>query len=134
MNNEKSAISILLRQLSELLDSLDESDFSKIGDGRLELTLSQVRLPKKEKPQIQGTQEPIDDLPNIKRRLSEFTSREEAEKYLSANSPRKSDLVSLAKEMNIPIHAADTGDKIRDKIIDATVGYRLRSQAIRGNT
>lgn len=134
MIRDKQVLSLLLRQLSEVVDTLDESDFEKIVDGRLELTLSQTRSQKKDKPRSQDASGHADGFSKIRERLSTFSSRDDAERYLSENVQKKADLVLLARDMEIPIHSTDTGEKIRDKIVDSTVGYKLRSQAIRGES
>lgn len=134
MIRDRHIFPLLLRQLAELVESLDDSDCDKIADGRLELTLSQTRVQKKEKFKLQDAPAASEEFSKVRDKLSAFSSRDDAERYLSENVQKKSDLILVAREMAIPVHSSDTGDKIRDKIVEATVGYRLRSQAIRGDS
>lgn len=134
MIRDTHVLALLLRQLAEVVEALDEADLGKIADGRLELTLSQTRSQKKEKARLPDSPSVSDSFSKVREKLSTFSSRDDAEMYLVENVQKKSDLTALAREIEIPIHSSDTGEKIRDKIIEATVGYRLRSQAIRGDS
>lgn len=48
-------------------------------------------------------------------------------------APTKTDLVNLARHLDLPVSKRDTVEQLSDRIVDTTIGYRLRSAAIRGN-
>lgn len=66
------------------------------------------------------------------KRFSEFSSRESLHRYLQKEYPEKLSIANLARSISVPVTKADNYESLIDKIIDATVGYRLRSKAIRG--
>ncbi len=65
-------------------------------------------------------------------KLEKFESREELGLYLKTRYPRKSDVESVARGLEISISKTSNYEEIVDKIIDASIGYKLRSRAIRG--
>lgn len=66
------------------------------------------------------------------KRFSEFPSREALQEHLEKEFPEKLAIANLARSISVPVTKADNYETLSDKIVDATVGYRLRSKAIRG--
>lgn len=75
-------------------------------------------------------------LQNISYKLEEFNDLEEANKYLLSESTllTKSDLLKLAKLLNVYIEKETSNDSISRKIVDSVVGAKLRSFALRGKS
>ena len=48
--------------------------------------------------------------------------------------PSKKVLEVIARKLDIPITRQDKIEDLRDKIVEATVGAKIRSQAIQGTT
>ncbi|NSX33193.1 hypothetical protein HTK96_07405 [Brevundimonas vesicularis] len=69
----------------------------------------------------------------LREKFSRFENREELQRFLSSSYPRKSDIEPLLRSLRVPVIKTDAYEAMVDKIVDATVGYRLRSQAIRGS-
>ena len=67
---------------------------------------------------------------NIINRLKSYNTREEGESYLLSLDLKRKDLEAVAKALDLPYSKKDTIVKIREKIIEGTIGYRLRSNAI----
>jgi hypothetical protein len=44
----------------------------------------------------------------------------------------KTELEQIARRLSLPILKQDKAERLRDKILEATIGSRLNSQAIRG--
>lgn len=63
-------------------------------------------------------------------RLKSYNTREEGELYLLSLDLKRKDLEAVAKALDLPYSKKDTIVKIREKIIEGTIGYRLRSNAI----
>ena len=64
--------------------------------------------------------------------LNNFNNREEGLKFLLTKCSSRIDLESIARRMDIPFQKKDTIDKLKEKIIESSIGFRLRSQAIQG--
>lgn len=58
-------------------------------------------------------------------------SREEGNSILEAASLTKMDLEQIARHLNLPLLKQDNTERLRDKILEATIGSRLNSEAIR---
>ena len=57
-------------------------------------------------------------------------NREDGAALLAKTCKKKDDLKTLARHFDIPILSKDTVASLRDKIVEAAIGYRLRSKAI----
>ncbi|PBC22307.1 hypothetical protein [Mesorhizobium sp. WSM4311] len=66
------------------------------------------------------------------REFSNFESRDELENIISARYDSKVKLVDLAKKLQVHVTKDHDAKAIVEKIVDATLGYRLRAKAIRG--
>ena len=74
------------------------------------------------KPQVS-----IDDVCHY---LDTCSSRSEAEAYLADMKMRKSELQQVASKFAVPYSASDNMTKIRTKIVEGTVGARLKFDAL----
>ena len=64
--------------------------------------------------------------------LNQAPTREDGIEILNKDCKTRSCLVALARAADLPVQKRDTVTILRDRIIEATIGYRLRSRAIRG--
>jgi hypothetical protein len=64
--------------------------------------------------------------------LQKLDTREEGLRILTDFCSAKKDLQSLAIHIDIPNSKKDSIQTLRERIIEATIGYRLRSKAIQG--
>lgn len=62
--------------------------------------------------------------------LNSMQSREEASSYFSSNDLKKADLEAICKQLDLPFTKKENMKTLQEKIIEGTVGYKLRSQAI----
>lgn len=61
-------------------------------------------------------------------------SRESALQLLNAALLTKKRLEDLARMMDLPVLREDNAERLRQKIVEESVGARLNSQAIRGGS
>ncbi len=73
-----------------------------------------------------------DDLQQIANSLKTLSSRQEGEKLLKEKLSSKDDLIELTKYLDLNIKRNDSKDQIRSRLIESTIGFRLRSAAIQG--
>ena len=133
MTRDKQAMAVLIRQFAELVEGLEEVDIDEILRRQLKLKLVSEHTAKRgSRYEKRGGGESVTTA-EMKEKLSVLVTREAAESYLDSVAPRKVDLITLARYLKIPIHNSDTVERLRDKIVDSTVGFRLRSHAIRGD-
>ena len=62
--------------------------------------------------------------------LNSMQSREEASSYFSTNDLKRVDLEAICKQLDLPFTKKENMKTLQEKIIEGTVGYKLRSQAI----
>jgi hypothetical protein len=72
------------------------------------------------------------DINSIVTALFKIHNREEGERYLLSKCSSKIELERVAKKLDIPFQKKDSMQKLKNKIIERTIGFRLRSQAIQG--
>lgn len=127
MNSKKQQFAGALRRLVDAVELLSEEDFSKLGDESYNI---EIRLTRKRNKEVatEPTQEV--DLAHIVEKLTNLSSREEAQQFLDANFSSRKSVETIARKLDIPISKQDKVESLRDKVIEATVGARIRSMAI----
>ena len=125
----KKLLKKLFDDLSRQVCNLSEADLSKIEGGTHELALKVV------KKKLQASNEqglsPINN-EEILKHLQKCTSRDEGVAYITDSLRNKKELEQFAKFLDVLVLKQDKVDQIKDKIIEATVGAVLRSNAIQG--
>ena len=129
MNSQKLKLSSVLRRLIDAVEQLSEEDISKIGDESYSIEIRLTRKRNKE-DSISPIQET--DLINIIEKLTASANRDEAQQFLNTNFSTRKYVELIARKLDIPISKQDKVEILRDKVIEATVGARVRSQAIQG--
>ena len=116
----------ILQVVAKFLRSLTEEDIRSIQESRSRFALvrNEDRAPA---PETERTV----DVDGILTKLRSASSREEGESMLNELMRRRSDLVVLARVVGLSPPKTDTVARLRERIVDATIGYRLRSDAIR---
>ena len=131
MNNKK-AISNLLLSVNKLVNRLTNEELEILESGKFELSLNipKGRYSKGDKPAITTLDE--SSLKSIGEQLDSAKSREEGLVIIEASLKNKNELEIFAKYIDVAVMKSDRVDKIKNNIVDATVGARLRSSAIQG--
>lgn len=129
MMESKLIIIKLLEDLTVQIDKLSESDLLKIRSGTHEIA---VQI-KKRKSTLDNKEHLTDEKKHsILKELQNHGTREDGLVFLSSNSLTKKELEQLAKSLDVLILRQDKVEQIKDKIIEATIGAVLRSNAIQG--
>lgn len=117
----------LLRRIADVLDRLSPDEVDALLEGRSRLEVSRSLHSKPKRPKAK----PIDPSVVISR-LQETQTREQAMTLLEAEGITKVMLEAIARALDLPVLRSDTVDRLRQKIVEAAVGYRINSEAIRG--
>ncbi|MCT8139144.1 hypothetical protein H1D32_16390 [Anaerobacillus sp. CMMVII] len=121
----KAEVLKTIQLVTKIIGSLSESQLEKLLNGEAKLVFSEREVVQKvEKKQV-ASNHPVFE------QLREFNNREEATKLLSQKSILKKDLIEIASTFKVHINKNDTKAKLVEKIVEATVGVALRSQAIK---
>ncbi len=65
--------------------------------------------------------------------FSEFQSRDELSDHIRNLYPAKADVEAVARALRLPVMKTDNTDTLVERVVGATLGYKLRSSAIRGD-
>ncbi|QUX98098.1 hypothetical protein C0J08_06770 [Marinomonas sp. CT5] len=129
MKNE-NIISKFLIELVKDLESLSESDIKKLNSGEYSLALKVLKKNQSQegKPELDTKKANL-----VLDELKACNSRDSGYEILNNNFKNKNELEWFAKQIDIFVMKQDKVDKIREKIIEGTVGATLRSSAIQRN-
>ena len=130
MSETKQNMLKAFQRIVGALEKLSEDDLSKLFDESYNIEIRIIRKRSKEENL------PLTEtyMPALILKLTSFVSREEAQDFLNLNCSTRKTLEPIARNLDIPIMKQDKVETLRDKIIEATVGARIRSQAIQGNS
>ena len=128
---EKRIVVDLLRDLAEKIQSLGEREFDDLISGSVQM---EVNISPKVKEKGNEKREPISEaqMSDIRHALELSSSREEGAALLKEKCSTKEELTRLAKHLDLPVQKLDKVGQISERIIEATIGFRIRSAAIQG--
>lgn len=115
------------------LETLKEDDKKKLEKG--ELIIEHILTSKI----LAHTPSKYDEIENFNEievinRLGLMDSNEDGVKYLENLNLKKAQYERILKELDSPFDKRDNIARLISKIIEATISFRLRSQAIQGTT
>lgn len=122
-------LALILERLSNAVAALPEDDLEKVALGSHFIELKIIRNRASAK-----TSSEADDLDSAEmvRALGQFTDRIMASNHLRDIAKNKKSLELIARYLDIALSKQDKAEDLINKIIESTVGARLRSTAIRG--
>lgn len=124
---QNNVVSKFLSKIIEELESLSEGDIKRLESGDYSLSLRVIKDNsfQEEKSEIEKV--------NVKYVLEELKSckdRDAGYDVLHRNFKSKRELEWFARQIDVYVMKQDKIDKIKDKIIEGTIGALLRSNAI----
>jgi len=121
-NKYNILISDLFLKISQEIVKFSDEDIRNLLEGKADIIL-QIKTKK------QDTKDNL-NFETIDQELSKMSSREDGFDYLKKKNFKRSKLILFANFLDITIKRTDKNEQIMDKIIEAIIGYRLRSEAI----
>lgn len=120
----------LFHELANELENLSESDIKKLESGNYSLGLKVLK-----KAGSKTETHSLDDnvISEVLNQLNGCESRELGLDVLNKYFKNKKELEWFAKQINVYVMKQDKVDKVREKIIEGTIGATLRSSAIQRN-
>ena len=133
---EQNRLQILLDHLAAAARALSEKELEAVVDGRarIHLRVSFLRPRKASRrsdTQDEGNEQVLREAADYLRRMS---ARQEGVMYLRSNFQNRAELLKLARRLDIPVGNRDPRNRIEEKIVSATIGFRLRSDAIQNRS
>lgn len=120
------------RRLAAFLEGLTEQDITDIERGSAFLEVSRAKDFTKRRRRKRLAVPSKTELRRILDDLDTILDREAGFAKLDGEIDNKAGLEALARLADLPVQRRDTRDDLRHKIIEATIGYRLRSRAVQG--
>lgn len=126
-DNRRSDSADILQRVAAFLRSLTPKELEELASGRAQLSLAS-RNRKRSGPEELSPK----SVEGIIRKLRSLGTREDGSVYLAQEAPARAHLVQIAVAMDVPAPKSDTVTKLRERLVETAIGYRLRSDAIRG--
>ena len=128
----KQQIVSLLRQFATQIQAMDDDEIQRILDGDLKM---EIRAPQSTGKRVRKATRCSDaDLHELQNSLGRTRTRERAMELINAKLQSKADLTRFARVIDIPVPKEASSGILRDRLVEATVGYRIRSAAVRGKS
>jgi hypothetical protein len=127
MPSKRSELANILRRLADYVDSHPDENLAPIFKDAATLMQS-AEGQKKPPPKRLGPP----DVRAIATDLQTLSSREAGDSVLREKVPNRSGLEAIARFLQLPVQRDDTVERLRAKIVENTIGSRLRSDAIQG--
>jgi hypothetical protein len=130
MKNKRTELANILRLLADYIDRCPDPELAPIFEQAAAL-MQLADSQKKTHTQYLG-KFGADDLREIVVKLRDLPSRDAGVAFLHVQAPTRRALEVLARFLQLPVQRDDTVERLRTKIVESTVGSRLRSDAIQG--
>lgn len=109
------------------LNKLPQAVVKEIENGEKRIEINVISTPKESDEPILQNSVVVSESISL---LNSMQSREEAYSYMSSSDLKKADLEAICKQLDLPFTKKENIKTLQEKIIEGTVGYKLRSQAI----
>ena len=123
----------LLAEFKEAVSRLSDEQLRKLLAGeatfRILVRDKSIKRALKRPPEMVELRE---DFPELRAKFRAAKTREECAVMVEYALQEKADMFAFAKYMHLPVQRKDGQKRIRDQIVNATAGSRLRSEIIRG--
>jgi hypothetical protein len=129
MTKKPSSLAAFLKKLYRAAEALTDGDISVVVSGRKRLV---VRTEEEAKAVEGNLNFEPHDCTQLVGMLKSAETREQAQQIIEEAKLTREDLARLAKALDLPIRRTEDSDRVIEKVIERTVGFRLRSQAIHG--
>jgi hypothetical protein len=132
-SNIQDVLHSILNQVANLVKRMSDDDLRELMQG--ELVLDFVKRDGSRKRLSSNNKKPLLDKGEMETLVSQLRTKDDRESGLALLNeccPGKNSLERLARHIDIPVIPRDNINTLKEKIIEATIGYRLRSIAIQG--
>jgi hypothetical protein len=129
LDEKPNVLSELLIQLGKAVSKLSDEEIAAILDGKKRIT---VVLEEKKLPDPKKVNHTREGLLELLAKLRIVDTREAAISLIEQSNPTRQDLAFIARELDTPVQKIDDIARLKEKIVEATIGFKLRSKAIQG--
>jgi hypothetical protein len=131
--DRKEDLVFLLRRIADLLEKNRATEIEELFSNVV-ITVGRTRQQKKPPSTKSKSHEYAgNSWEAVTVHLASLETRDEGNRHLKDLDLTRANLESLARFMNLPVTKHDPVERIRDKIVESSIGSRLNSRAIRGD-
>ena len=131
--SQKEIVIGFLKELMSHLQTVEDAQFETLMSGQAKLEFNIVPI-SKAAVEPRKNEEIEDFAKNAAEKLHGIGTREQGDQYLESLYRTKEDLLKIAKYLDLPVQKKETIQQIKDKIIESTIGFRVRSAAVQGTS
>lgn len=131
MNTSSFLVASALRRLAAALERMSDEEIARLNEPGTEIEIKVLRRRSKDEELTPGARL---DLTDVVAKLTAAASRSDASRFLDDSFGTKKALEQIARHLDVVVSKQDKAETLRDRIIEATVGARLRSEAIQGGS
>ncbi|WP_149137305.1 hypothetical protein [Cupriavidus campinensis] len=117
-----------IEKVIQAMKAMSAAELDRLDDPNFEVQIKLIK--RRSEASILKASFSLEELSN---RLAGFVDRAAALSYLRSVAATKKELELVARHFEMVIAKQDTVDLLAERIIETTVGARLRSRAIQGN-
>lgn len=122
----------LLRRIARELEGLSDAELHDLSESAAPLLASRKNAHRAQVGKA-GEDKDFDfRVAEILDMLRDMSSREEGLSLVKRAAPTKGKLTALSKALDLPVGKRNLAEDIAEKIVESTIGFRIRSAAIRG--
>lgn len=125
MDSQHPASRSFARILASFLRSASDEDLLALERNEARIVVQRLTA-----PQVKREIASVDSA-LIVTRLTAAETREDGLAILSELAPIKAQLLAVAASLDLTVPKTDTIERLRDRLVEATIGFKLRSEAIR---
>jgi hypothetical protein len=129
MPSKRSELANILRRLADYVDNHPDEDLAPIFK-----QAAALMPPPERQKKLPPSKLLPPDVRAIAAQLQTLQSREAGDGLLRERAPNRSGLEAIARFLQLPVQRDDTVERLRAKIVENTIGSRLRSDAIQGKS
>lgn len=130
MTKKPTAFPALLKHLAKAAERLTDDEIADVVAGRRRLVLTTEEA-SSSRPAGAADEQPNFD--GLIASLKAAEARDTATRLIEEAALTRSQLAQLAKALDLPVQRSDDVARLREKIVETTIGFRLTSNAIHRN-
>ena len=130
-NDARGQFVALLHDLARQMQAMDDAEFEKILSGDLKIEVRVAGGSQEQKRRKKRTPSP-EDTARLCNALRRTNTREQARELIDNALHTRDQLLELARALDIPVPKTVNMEHLKTRLVEATVGFRIRSAAVQG--
>lgn len=127
----KNAALSVLRMITKMISAMSQEELEALASGRSRLTITYSSGDQREMPLVRPEVAPV-DFDRLRSELGAAESTETGFAILHAAKLTRAELERMARSVDLPVLKQDSVGRLEEKIVEALIGSRLNSRAVRG--